>query len=97
MPQQSPKANKTANGSRATSVSGGGAVASTPPRRRAKGRAEADFEAATAAVKSKFEGQSGDCMVMVVVVNGVRPRPPRTPRSLEGYCIMVSGTSLLVR
>lgn len=95
MPQQSPKANKAGTGSR-TSVSGGGVLVSTP-RRRAKGRAEADFEAATVAMKSKFEGQPGECVVMVVVVNGVRPQPPRAPRSLEGYCIMVSGIALLLR
>lgn len=95
VPQQSaltfsPKANKTGNDN-GTSVSSRGGM-SPSPRRRGKGRAEADFEAATAAMKSKFEEQPDDCMVMVVAVNGVRPQPPRAPRSLEGYCIVVSRT-----
>lgn len=67
------------------------------PRRRAKGRAEVDFEAATAEMRSKFEGEPGDCMVIVAAVHGVRPQPPRAPRSLEGYCIMVRGNGSLAR
>eukprot|EP00903_Cladosiphon_okamuranus_P011630 g10939.t1 len=86
VPQQSPKAKKTGHGNGA-SVSGGGGIVSSP-RRRVKGRAEADFEAVTTAMRSKFEGQSGDCIFIVVAVNGVRPQPPRAPRSLEGYCIV---------
>lgn len=63
----------------------------TPNTRRGvkKGREQTLFELAAATAKSNFESQSGECMVMIVVVHGVRPRPPRTARSLEGYCIMV--------
>lgn len=49
------------------------------------------FEAASARVKTKFDGQSGnDRVVMVVAVNSVRPLPPRAARSLEGICVVVS-------
>lgn len=48
------------------------------------------FEAAEAAIKAEFEALPGDCLVMVVAVNGLRPQPPHLSRSLEGYCIVVS-------
>lgn len=86
----SPKANKTANKNNVVSSPGGGDVRS--PRREKKGRAELALEASTAAIKRNFEAQPGDRMVMVVTVNGIRPQPPRAPRSVEGYCIMVRGS-----
>jgi len=88
-PVSSPKQNRT-NNKNGKSHPGGRLVSS--PQRGVKGRAEAAFEAATAAMKSKFEGLPGDCTFMVVAVNGMRSQPPRTPRSLEGYCVVVSDT-----
>lgn len=86
-PASSPTQNRTSNKIR-KSPPGGGLVSS--PRRGVKGRTEAAFEAATAAMKSKFEGLPGDCTFMVVAVHGMRSQPPRIPRSLEGYCVVVS-------
>lgn len=55
-----------------------------------KGRGQVAFEAASAAMKAKFKAQASDCMIMVVTINGYLSQPPRTARSLEGYCAMVS-------
>ena len=65
----------------------------TPSVRRGskKGRGQqTTLEVAAAAMKAEFEAEPGDCVLMVVAVNGVRPQPPRLARSLEGYCIVVS-------
>lgn len=59
-------------------------------QRAAKGRMNADFEATTKRIKTKFEEQHGDCVIMVVGVNGLRPRKPLGSRALEGCCIVVS-------
>lgn len=49
-----------------------------------------EFEATTKQIKTKFEAEHGDCVVMVVAVNGLRPRKPLESRALEGCCIVVS-------
>lgn len=62
-----------------------------------KGRGQQTaFEVASAAMKADFEAGPGDCMLMVVAVNGLRPQPPRLARSLEGYCVVVSHRAKII-
>ena len=66
-------------------------TATGPRRDGKKGRRQPTaFEVASAAMKADFEAEPGDCVVMVVAVNGLRPQPPRLARSLEGFCVAVS-------